>query len=29
LTHGDAHIKNLRTIKKRGVDAFLTGKRYW
>jgi hypothetical protein len=28
-THGDAHIKNLRTIKKRGVDAFLTGKRYW
>jgi Protein of unknown function (DUF3795) len=28
-THGDAHIKNLGTIKKRGVDVFLTGKRYW
>jgi hypothetical protein len=28
-THGDAHIKNLRTIKKSGANAFLTGKRYW
>ena len=28
-THGDAYRKNLRTINKRGVDAFLVGKRYW
>jgi hypothetical protein len=27
--HGDAHLKNLRNLKKRGVDDFLTGKRYW
>jgi hypothetical protein len=27
--HGDAHVKNLRNLKKRGVDEFLTGKRYW
>ena len=27
--HGDAHIKNLRTIKKAGVNAFLEGKKYW
>ena len=27
--HGDAHIKNLRKLKKQGVDSFLTGKRYW
>ncbi len=28
-THGDAHIKNLRKIKKVGVEEFLRGKRYW
>jgi len=27
--HGDAHIKNLRTIKKAGVNAFIEGKKYW
>ncbi len=27
--HGDAHIKNLRKLKKRGIDAFLEGKKYW
>jgi len=27
--HGDAHIKNLRRIKKQGLDKFLIGKRDW
>ena len=27
--HNDAHIKNLRKIKKQGVDKFITGKRCW
>ena len=27
--HTDAHIKNLRKIKKQGMDEFLKGKRYW
>jgi len=27
--HGDAHLKNLRKIKKRGIDEFLGGTRYW
>jgi len=27
--HGDAHLKNLRIIKKEGVDNFLKGKKYW
>lgn len=27
--HGVAHIKNLRTIKKKGAEEFLKGKRYW
>ncbi len=27
--HGDAHLKNLRKIKKQGIDKFLEGKRYW
>lgn len=27
--HGDAHLKNLRIIKKKGVDGFIQGKRYW
>ncbi|RZB29070.1 MAG: hypothetical protein AEth_01674 [Candidatus Argoarchaeum ethanivorans] len=28
-SHGDAHLKNLRRIKKVGVDKFLDGKKYW
>ena len=27
--HKDAHIKNLRKIKKQGIDKFLEGKKYW
>ncbi len=27
--HGDAYIKNLRAIKRKGKDAFLQGKRLW
>jgi len=27
--HGDAHIKNLRAIKRKGRAAFLQGKRLW
>ena len=27
--HGEAHLKNLRTLKKKGVDAFLAGTKYW
>jgi len=27
--HGDAHIKNLRILRKKGVDAFIEGKRHW
>jgi hypothetical protein len=27
--HGDAHLKNLRTISKKGTEQFLEGKRYW
>jgi len=27
--HGDAHVANLRKIKKKGVDEFLGGKRLW
>ena len=27
--HDDAHIKNLRTLKKAGIDSFISGKRYW
>ncbi len=27
--HGDAHIKNLRAIKKSGLDEFVAGKRLW
>ena len=27
--HGDAHLKNLRIIKKQGVDEFIKGKRFW
>ncbi len=27
--HGDAHKKNIRRIRKNGIDAFLAGKRDW
>ena len=27
--HGDAHIKNLRILSRKGVDVFLAGKKYW
>ena len=27
--HGDAHLKNIRAIRKKGVDGFMAGKRNW
>ena len=27
--HDDAHITNLRTIKRKGVKQFIRGKKYW
>ena len=27
--HGDAHIKNLRRLKKKGMEEFLKGKKDW
>ncbi|OGO08069.1 MAG: hypothetical protein A2Y92_01015 [Chloroflexi bacterium RBG_13_57_8] len=27
--HEDAHLKNLRILKKSGTEAFVKGKRYW
>ncbi|MFC2003615.1 DUF3795 domain-containing protein [Chloroflexota bacterium] len=27
--HGDAHLRNLRKIKKQGTNEFINGKRYW
>jgi hypothetical protein len=27
--HGDAHLRNLSKIKRRGAAAFVGGKRYW
>ena len=27
--HKDAHIKNLKNIKKLGVEKWITGKRFW
>ena len=27
--HGDAHIRNLKSLRKKGVDAFIEGKRLW
>ena len=27
--HGEAHIKNLRRLKKTGVDSFIKGKKDW
>jgi len=28
-SHGDAHLKNLRILNKKGVDEFLQGKKYF
>ena len=28
-SHGDAHLKNLRILSRRGVDHFLDGKKNW
>ena len=27
--HSDAHLRNLRTLKKTDVDGFLKGKKFW
>ena len=27
--HEDNHIKNMKIIRKSGIDSFLKGKRYW
>jgi len=27
--HGDAHIRNLKAVKKKGKDGFVKGKRLW
>jgi len=27
--HGEAHLKNLRKIKKQGLSGFVEGPRYW
>ena len=27
--HGEAYLKNLRIINKKGIDEFISGKRYW
>ena len=27
--HGDAHIRNLNTLKRKGVSAFISGKPLW
>ena len=27
--HEEAHLKDLRILKKQGTDAFIQGKRYW
>jgi hypothetical protein len=27
--HGDAHLRNLRKIRRGGIDGFLSGKRWW
>jgi hypothetical protein len=29
LNHGDAMVRNLRALKRKGVAGFLSGKRYW
>ncbi len=27
--HGDAHIRNLRILQKKGTEAFFAGTKYW
>ncbi len=27
--HGDAHLRNISTISKKGIDGFISGKRKW
>jgi hypothetical protein len=27
--HGDAHLKNISEIRKKGIDGFMSGKRNW
>jgi len=27
--HGNAHLKNLKALRKKGLEGFLKGKRYW
>jgi len=27
--HGDAYLKNIRAIQKKGIDGFMAGKRNW
>lgn len=27
--HGDAHRRNLRFIRRKGMDSFIEGKKYW
>jgi len=27
--HDDGHLKNLRILSRKGVDAFIAGKRHW
>ena len=29
INHGDAHIKNMRKIKRKGTKEFLAGKKLW
>ena len=29
MNHGDAHLKNLRILKKNGKKGFLKGNKYW
>jgi hypothetical protein len=29
VVHDDAHLKNLRKIKKQGIEEFLQGTKYW
>jgi len=29
LGHGDAHIKNIRKIRKQGIEEFLKKEKYW
>jgi hypothetical protein len=27
--HGEAHLQNIRTLQKKGIDGFISGKRNW